>query len=195
MERFFDWLFSRPPIAQANGGLREWIDHPYSAAPVEIGRVLGIRVAVLLAVIGWVLPLAYESGNTPFDRPAVSSIGALTGVVVWQLLRHRFAQSLRLSAAGLEVRGGRNSIAMPWSALDPDRRAVLVNGLMLGLPLKVDSKLVMSCGAIVKGRDLMLLLLQRVRPADLVAAVNAGTRAFGSPEPPRGRRSSIGSPP
>jgi hypothetical protein len=182
MNRLMDWLLSRPPIDQVKG-LREWIQDPHAATPVEIGRAFGLKLAAFLAAMGCILPVAFESGRTPFDRPVASTIGALLGVAAWLAMRFRLARGVRLSADGLEVATDRSRVQMPWSSFAPGRRALLVNGLVLSLPLRAEAKLAVTGGAIVRNSELILFLLQRVRADDLCAAVNAGMATFGSAEP------------
>jgi hypothetical protein len=182
MNRLMDWLLSRPPIEQVKG-LREWIQNPRAAAPVEIGGAFGFKLAAVLAVVGWVMPVAFQSRSTPLDHPVASSIGALVGVAVWLAMRLRLARGVRLSAEGLEVGTHRSRVQVPWSSFSSGGRALLVNGLVLSLPLKVNARLSVTGGAIVRDRELLLFLLQRVRADDLYAAVNAGLSTYGATEP------------
>ncbi len=172
MTSLFNWLLSRPSIDQVPG-LKSWIDDPRGGA-VEIGTAFGWKLALFLAVIGSAMPSSFES-NTPFDH---SAIGALGGIAVWLLLRVRLARGVRLSPAGLEVFSGKKRVQLAWSTFDNKRRAVVWSGLLLTLPLEKQPDRVVTAGAIIQNRELILPLLQKVRPDDLYAAVNAGVAAF-----------------
>jgi hypothetical protein len=173
-----NWLLSRRPPSQVPG-LPEWIQDPRGAAPVEIGRVIGAKLAIVLALMGWVAPVASDAAN-PLDHPVASAVGALIGLAAWLIIRMRLAYSVRLSPRGLEVRGTTRQVSMPWTGFDRTRTPLLLNGLLLSLPLKEEAERVVSGGAVVNKRDFMLFLLQRVQPDGLAEAIRSGIATFGA---------------
>jgi len=183
MSRIISWFLGRSPAAKIPG-LAAWLREPRGAAPVEIGRARGVRLLVLLVLVGWVAPTGSGSGpETLLERPVACTIGALVGVALWALLRWVVTQPLRLDAQGLALGTGAAQLLVPWSRFDPLRRPLLVNGVLMSLPLQPaqDGERKVTRAAVLNQRELAVWLLQAVRPDDLVAAISAGVARFGAP--------------
>ena len=136
MSRIINWFLGRSPAAKIPG-LEAWLREPRGAAPVDIGRARGVRLLVLLVLVGMIAPTGSGSGpETLLEQPVQSVIGALVGVALWALLRWVVTQPLRLDASGLSLGTGAAQLVLPWSRFDPMRRPLLVNGVLMSLSLR-----------------------------------------------------------
>ncbi len=182
MSRIIGWFIGRSPAAKIPG-LAAWLREPRGAAPVDIGRARGVKLLVLLVLVGWVAPTGSGSGpETLLEQPVACTIGALVGVALWALLRWVVTQPLRLDAQGLSLGSGAAQLVVPWSRFDPLRRPLLVSGVLMSLPLLLlagDERKV-TRAAVLGQRELAVWLLQAVRPDDLVLAISAGVARFGA---------------